>query len=54
MLKYLARWVFWEAGWLPLGPFGPYVLGLSIGRMPHRVIRERIPETAKALKEAAP
>ena len=36
MIRRFASWLFWETG-IPLGPFAPYVLGLSIGRRPHRV-----------------
>ncbi len=36
LLRRLAAWIFWETS-IPLGPFDPYVLGLSMGRYPHRV-----------------
>ncbi|KKN60741.1 hypothetical protein LCGC14_0529400 [marine sediment metagenome] len=36
MIKRLALWVF-DTEWIPLGPLAPYVLGLGLGRMPHRV-----------------
>lgn len=34
-LRRLAAWLFWETGVL-LGPLAPWVLGLSMGRLPHR------------------
>lgn len=37
MMSRLWAWLFWEADWIPLGPLAPYVLGLSLGRMPHKV-----------------
>lgn len=39
MIKRLAAWLFWETA-IPLGPLSPWVLGLSIGRKPHRVKAE--------------
>lgn len=37
-MKRLAAFIFWRTN-LPLGPLAPYVLGLSLGRWPHRVKR---------------
>ena len=39
-MKKFWSWLFWCSG-IPLGPIAPYVLGLSIGRMPHRVRKEK-------------
>lgn len=39
LLRKFASWLVWETNF-PLGPTLPYVLGFSIGRMPHRVKRE--------------
>jgi hypothetical protein len=36
-IRQLAWLVFWRWEWIPLGPLAPYVLGLSLGRWPHRV-----------------
>ena len=32
-MKKLLLWIVWN---IPLGPLAPWVLGLAIGRMPHR------------------
>lgn len=34
--KFLASWL-WRNEWIPLGSWGPHVLGRSIGRDGHRV-----------------
>ncbi len=36
VIKRFAGWIFWETD-IPLGCSAPYILGLSIGRMPHKV-----------------
>ena len=36
MIRKVASWLFWETG-IPLGPFAPYSLGLSLGRRPRKV-----------------
>ncbi len=33
-MRWLAKKVFWEWEWIPLGKWGPHVLGLTIGRKP--------------------
>ncbi len=40
MIKAIARWV-WLNEWIPLGPLSPYVLGLMLGSMPHRVEEDK-------------
>ena len=39
MTKAIAWWV-WRNEWIPLGPLTPYILGLALGRMPHRAKEE--------------
>ena len=34
MIRKIAMWMIWR---IPLGFLAPYVLGIALGRMPHRV-----------------
>ena len=36
----MRRLLFWLVRNVPLGPAAPWVLGLALGRRPHRVIKE--------------
>ncbi len=51
-IQWLASKVFWEWECIPLFGLEPYVLGLSMGRMPHRVKEDDDePDTAFAAFE---
>ncbi len=36
LIQKFFMWI-WRKETIPLGPLAPYVLGLALGRMPHRV-----------------
>ncbi len=55
-IKWIAGKVFWDWEFIPLFGLEPYVLGLSMGRMPHRVTDEEklTPPTKKGERDDQP